>query len=111
MPGDPTDGTAGRNVVRRVFGRSRDALSTALRGRRRRRPHNRRVSATLVFPVPGFFGFTSVAAVKAGELHFVGPSTRAGGHTADGLPSGAGYTPQAFEATRDAVARAMAGAG
>ena len=39
----------------------------------------------------------------------VGHYTLAGGHTADRLPSGAGYITQAFEATWDAVAAAIAG--
>jgi hypothetical protein len=47
---------------------------------------------------------------RADHLDIVGHYTLAGGHTADWLPSGAGYTPQAFEATWDAVAAAIAGA-
>lgn len=46
---------------------------------------------------------------RADHLDVVGHYTLAGGHTADWLPSGAGYTPQAFEATWDAVAAAIAG--
>ncbi len=45
----------------------------------------------------------------ADHLDVVGHYTLAGGHTADWLPSGAGYTPLAFEATWDAVAAAIAG--
>lgn len=48
---------------------------------------------------------------RADHLDVVGHYTLAGGHTADWLPSGAGYTPQAFEATWDAVAAAIAGEG
>ncbi len=51
-------------------------------------------------------------ALKAPALHFVGHyALAAEGHTADWLPSGAGCTPQAFEATWDAVAAAIAGTG
>ncbi|MBA4175488.1 MAG: hypothetical protein C0505_02835 [Leptothrix sp. (in: Bacteria)] len=46
----------------------------------------------------------------ADHLDIVGHYTLAGGHTADWLPSGAGYAPPAFEATWDAVAAAIAGA-
>ena len=47
--------------------------------------------------------------VRADHLDVVGHYTLAGGRTADWLPSGAGFTPQAFEATWDAVAAAIAG--
>jgi triacylglycerol lipase len=47
---------------------------------------------------------------RADHLDVVGHYTLAG-RTADWLPSGAGYTPQAFEATWDAVAAAIAAAG
>jgi hypothetical protein len=47
--------------------------------------------------------------VRADHLDVVGHYTLAGGRTADWLPSGAGFTPEAFEATWDAVAAAIAG--
>ena len=47
----------------------------------------------------------------ADHLDVVGHYTLAGGRTADWLPSGAGFTPQAFEATWDAVAGAIARSG
>jgi hypothetical protein len=46
---------------------------------------------------------------RADHLDVVGHYTLAGGRTADWLPSGAGFTPQAFEATWEAVAAAIAG--
>jgi len=46
---------------------------------------------------------------RADHLDVVGHYTLAGGRTADWLPSGAGFTPAAFEATWDAVAAAIAG--
>lgn len=46
--------------------------------------------------------------VRADHLDVVGHYTLAGGRTADWLPSGAGFTPEAFEATWDAVAAAIA---
>ena len=46
---------------------------------------------------------------RADHLDVVGHYTLAGGRTADWLPSGAGFTPEAFEATWDAVAGAIAG--
>lgn len=45
---------------------------------------------------------------RADHLDVVGHYTLAGGRTADWLPSGAGFTPEAFEATWDAVAGAIA---
>jgi hypothetical protein len=49
---------------------------------------------------------------RADHLDVVGHYTLAAeGSTADWLPSGAGYTPQAFETTWDAVAAAIAGEG
>ena len=45
---------------------------------------------------------------RADHLDVVGHYTLAGGHTADWLPSGAGFTPEAFEACWDAVAAAIA---
>jgi hypothetical protein len=45
---------------------------------------------------------------RADHLDVVGHYTLAGGRTADWLPSGAGFTPQAFESTWDAVAAAIA---
>jgi triacylglycerol lipase len=45
---------------------------------------------------------------RADHLDVVGHYTLAGGRTADWLPSGAGFTPAAFEATWDAVAAAIA---
>ena len=45
---------------------------------------------------------------RADHLDVVGHYTLAGGRTADWLPSGAGFTPEAFEATWDAVAAAIA---
>lgn len=46
---------------------------------------------------------------RADHLDVVGHYTLAGGRTADWLPSGAGFTPDAFEATWEAVAAAIAG--
>ena len=46
---------------------------------------------------------------RADHLDVVGHYTLAGGRTADWLPSGAGFTPEGFEATWDAVAQAIAG--
>jgi hypothetical protein len=48
---------------------------------------------------------------RADHLDVVGHYTLAGGRTADWLPSGAGFTPEAFEATWDAVAVAIARSG
>ncbi len=48
---------------------------------------------------------------RADHLDVIGHYTLAGGGTADWLPSGAGFTPQAFDATWDAVAAAIARAG
>jgi hypothetical protein len=48
---------------------------------------------------------------RADHLDVVGHYTLAGGRTADWLPSGAGFTPEAFEATWEAVASAIAGSG
>ena len=45
---------------------------------------------------------------RADHLDIVGHYTLAGGRTADWLPSGAGFTPEAFEAAWDAVAGAIA---
>jgi triacylglycerol lipase len=45
---------------------------------------------------------------RADHLDLVGHYTLAGGGTADWLPSGAGFTPEAFDATWDAVAAAIA---
>ena len=45
---------------------------------------------------------------RADHLDLVGHYTLAGGGTADWLPSGAGFTPEAFEATWEAVAAAIA---
>jgi hypothetical protein len=45
---------------------------------------------------------------RADHLDLVGHYTLASGGTADWLPSGAGFTPQAFDATWDAVAAAIA---
>jgi len=45
---------------------------------------------------------------RADHLDVVGHYTLAGGGTADWLPSGAGFTPAAFDATWDAVAGAIA---
>jgi hypothetical protein len=45
---------------------------------------------------------------RADHLDVVGHYTLAGGRTADWLPSGAGFTPEAFEATWDAVAASIA---
>jgi len=45
---------------------------------------------------------------RADHLDVVGHYTLAGGGTADWLPSGAGFTPAAFDATWDAVAAAIA---
>jgi len=46
---------------------------------------------------------------RADHLDVVGHYTLAGGRTADWLPSGAGFTPEAFEATWEAVAASIAG--
>ena len=46
---------------------------------------------------------------RADHLDIVGHYTLAGGRTADWLPSGAGFTPDAFEATWEAVTAAIAG--
>jgi len=46
---------------------------------------------------------------RADHLDIVGHYTLAGGRTADWLPSGAGFTPDAFEAAWEAVAAAIAG--
>jgi triacylglycerol lipase len=46
---------------------------------------------------------------RADHLDVVGHYTLAGGRTADWLPSGAGFTPEAFEAAWEAVAGAIAG--
>ncbi len=46
---------------------------------------------------------------RADHLDVVGHYTLAGGRTADWLPSGAGFTPEAFEATWESVAAAIAG--
>jgi len=46
---------------------------------------------------------------RADHLDVVGHYTLAGGRTADWLPSGAGFTPEAFNATWEAVAAAIAG--
>ncbi len=48
---------------------------------------------------------------RADHLDLVGHYTLAGGGTADWLPSGAGFTPEAFDATWDAVAAAIARRG
>lgn len=45
---------------------------------------------------------------RADHLDVVGHYTLAGGRTADWLPSGAGFTPEAFDAAWDAVAGAIA---
>ncbi|HET9023722.1 MAG TPA: hypothetical protein VFN64_04070, partial [Burkholderiaceae bacterium] len=45
---------------------------------------------------------------RADHLDVVGHYTLASGGTADWLPSGAGFTPEAFDATWDAVAAAIA---
>jgi triacylglycerol lipase len=45
---------------------------------------------------------------RADHLDVVGHYTLAGGRTADWLPSGAGFTPEGFEATWDAVAASIA---
>jgi len=45
---------------------------------------------------------------RADHLDVVGHYTLAGGHSGNWLPSGAGFTPEAFEATWDAVAAAIA---
>jgi triacylglycerol lipase len=44
---------------------------------------------------------------RADHLDVVGHYTLAGGRTADWLPSGAGFTPEAFDAAWDAVAEAI----
>ena len=46
---------------------------------------------------------------RADHLDLVGHYTLAGGRTADWLPSGAGFSPEAFDATWDAVAAAIGG--
>ena len=46
---------------------------------------------------------------RADHLDVVGHYTLAGGRTADWLPSGAGFTPEAFDATWEAVAAGIAG--
>ena len=48
---------------------------------------------------------------RADHLDVVGHYTLAGGRTADWLPSGAGFTPEAFNATWEAVAAAIARRG
>jgi hypothetical protein len=48
---------------------------------------------------------------RADHLDVVGHYTLAGGRTADWLPSGASFTPEAFDATWDAVAGAIARGG
>jgi hypothetical protein len=48
---------------------------------------------------------------RADHLDVVGHYTLAGGRTADWLPSGAGFTPTAFEATWEAIAAAIARSG
>ena len=48
-------------------------------------------------------------AARADHLDLVGHYTLAGGRTADWLPSGAGFTPEAFAAAWEAVAAAIAG--
>ncbi len=50
-------------------------------------------------------------AVRADHLDVVGHYTLAGGRTANWLPSGAGFTPDAFAATWEAVAAAIAKGG
>jgi hypothetical protein len=50
-----------------------------------------------------------VHVARADHLDVVGHYTLAGGRTADWLPSGAGFTPEAFDATWEAVAAALAG--
>jgi hypothetical protein len=45
---------------------------------------------------------------RADHLDVVGHYTLAGGHSGNWLPSGAGFTPEAFEATWDAVAASIA---
>ena len=45
---------------------------------------------------------------RADHLDVVGHYSLAGGRTADWLPSGAGFTPEGFEAAWDAVAAAIA---
>lgn len=47
-------------------------------------------------------------AARADHLDIVGHYTLAGGRTADWLPSGAGFSPEAFDAAWDAVAAAIA---
>jgi triacylglycerol lipase len=47
-------------------------------------------------------------AARADHLDLVGHYTLAGGGTANWLPSGAGFTPEAFDATWDAVGAAIA---
>ena len=48
---------------------------------------------------------------RADHLDVVGHFTLAGGSSGDWLPSGAGFTPEAFDATWEAVAAAIAGGG
>jgi triacylglycerol lipase len=50
-----------------------------------------------------------VHVARADHLDLVGHYTLAGGRTANWLPSGAGFTPEAFEATWEAVAATIAG--
>jgi triacylglycerol lipase len=45
---------------------------------------------------------------RADHLDVVGHYTLAGGRTGNWLPSGAGFTPEAFDAAWDAVAAAIA---
>lgn len=47
-------------------------------------------------------------AARADHLDIVGHFSLAGGRTADWLPSGAGFTPEGFDAAWDAVAAAIA---
>jgi len=49
-----------------------------------------------------------VHVTRADHLDLVGHYTLAGGGTANWLPSGAGFTPEAFDATWDAIAAAIA---
>jgi hypothetical protein len=49
-----------------------------------------------------------VHAARADHLDVVGHYTLAGGQAGDWLPSGAGFTPEAFDATWEAVAAAIA---
>jgi hypothetical protein len=52
-----------------------------------------------------------VHVARADHLDVVGHYTLAGGRTADWLPSGAGFTSEAFDATWESVAAAIAGEG